>query len=97
MTNRFLLVNFVMSTNKTMKLIDKEIKKGTFGLFREYLNNKFSDFKYRNFQYHQKTRLYGDYLYFQDKAMFDSCLYEALFNEKSNNRFWNFHNLYHKN
>lgn len=43
--------------------------------FREYLNQQ--DLESRNprnhkhNRYHQRTRLYGDYLYNQDKVMFD--------------------------
>ncbi len=43
--------------------------------FREYLNKQ--DLESRNpknwkhNRYHQRTRLYGDYLYNQDRVMFD--------------------------
>ena len=74
-----------------MKFRGKEIKRGTFKKFRDYLNSKHPDYKHKNFQYHQETRLYGDYLYFQDRAMFDACLDEALGNHL-NNRFLDFYN-----
>ena len=46
--------------------------------FKEYLNNLYSDDMYRNGKYHQRTRKYGDYLYSQDKIMFDVNYYEWL-------------------
>lgn len=46
--------------------------------FREYLNKKHADTKHKNRRYEQKTRAYGDYLYAQDRAMFDVELESAL-------------------
>ncbi len=50
--------------------------KKTFKQFREYLNNEHKGIMHRNWQYNQKVRDYGDYLYFQDRDKFD-----MLFNE----------------
>ena len=55
------------------------MKRGTIKKFREYLNEKFKDSrKWKNYRYHQRTRGYGDYLYFQDRSMFDANLEEVL-------------------
>ena len=60
--------------DKTLK-----IKKGAIKAFRQYLNEKFKDSpKYKNWQWHQETRGYGDYLYHQDRAMFDEAFSRAL-------------------
>jgi len=40
--------------------------------FRNILNERFKDNpKWKNYQYHQRTRQYGDYLYFQDRERFN--------------------------
>ena len=49
----------------------KLTKKLTKKQFRQFLNAQDTTKNYRNHRYHQKTRLYGDYLYNQDKARFD--------------------------
>lgn len=54
------------------------MKKGTIKAYREYLNEKHKDTKHKNFQYQQRKRGYGDYLYHQDRAMFDENLQAAL-------------------
>lgn len=59
-----------------------EAKRGVFKAFRDYLNVRFAGEKDRkrgeNGRYHQDTREYGDYLYFQDRAMFDVELERAM-------------------
>lgn len=46
-------------------------KYGAIKAFREYLNEQFADSpKWRNYKFHQETRMYGDYLYSQDREMF---------------------------
>jgi hypothetical protein len=59
------------------------MKRGTIKSFREYLNAKFAgSVKHHNHcndrRFQQKTRGYGDYLYFQDRAKFDVELQDAL-------------------
>ena len=55
------------------------MKRGTIKAFREYLNAKFADSaNWKHDRYHQSTRGYGDYLYFQDRAKFDVELQDAL-------------------
>ena len=53
--------------------------------FREYLNQQDltsrNPISWKNNRYHQRTRLYGDYLYSQDKIMFD-VNYQEWLNEK---------------
>jgi hypothetical protein len=39
--------------------------------FRELMNVWFADTKWRNYRYHNRVRLYGDYLYDQDPDMFN--------------------------
>lgn len=39
--------------------------------FREYLNKQDKDINYRNGVYKQRTRKYGDYLWFQDREKFN--------------------------
>ena len=40
--------------------------------YREYLNNKHrEDVRHKHFRFHQRTREYGDYLYYQDRVRFD--------------------------
>lgn len=58
------------------------MKRGTLKSFREFLNAKFagSDL-HKHFAYHQRTRGYGDYLYYQDRAKFDVELQDALAGE----------------
>lgn len=54
-------------------------KRGAVKAFREYLNKQFADSpKWRNYKFHQKTRGYGDYLYFQDRDMFENDLGRAM-------------------
>lgn len=51
--------------------------KKTLKQFREYLNKKYEDCSlHKHNRYNQRTRGYGDYLYFQDRVKFD-----MLFNE----------------
>lgn len=57
-------------------------KRGVFAAFRKYLNEHFADApKHRNkgaVLYEQRTRGYGDYLYFQDRDKFEVELERAL-------------------
>lgn len=59
-----------------------KLKRGTIKRFREYLNAKFAMSEKhtggRSGQYQQKTRLYGDYLYHQDREQFKVELKYAL-------------------
>jgi len=59
---------------------DDSMKRGTIKSFREYLNAKFRfDLaNWRNNQFRQVSREYGDYLYHQDREMFNVCLEDAL-------------------
>lgn len=53
-------------------------KRGLLKAFREYLNAKYAASEvWRNCRYHQSTRGYGDYLYFQDRDMFNVLLADA--------------------
>lgn len=53
--------------------------RGTIKSFREYLNAACAEGpKFRERRFHQETRAYGDYLYAQDRDMFDVLLAEAL-------------------
>lgn len=62
-----------------MTSTDRVLPRGTIKSFREYLNAKFSDSaKHRNNAYRQKTRPYGDYLYYQDRDLFNFELDAAL-------------------
>lgn len=57
--------------------------------FREYLNKEFSmakGFKWKHNQFHQRTREYGDYLYNQDRVMFNVNYEEWLKDEKQKNQ-----------
>lgn len=55
------------------------MKRGTIKAFREYLNAKFADSaNWKNYQFQQRSRGYGDYLYYQDRAKFDVELADAL-------------------
>jgi hypothetical protein len=57
------------------------MKRGTIKAFREYLNSKSAaenGGKHRHGPYHQISRPYGDYLYYQDRAKFDWELNDAL-------------------
>lgn len=56
------------------------MKRGTLKSFREYLNARyrFDLANWRNNQFRQVSRKYGDYLYHQDRAMFNVCLEDAL-------------------
>lgn len=54
-------------------------KRGTVKAFREFLNTmSLSGPLHRNGAYHQKTRLYGDYLYAQDRDKFFYDLEDAM-------------------
>lgn len=39
--------------------------------FRDYLNQTYPAPTHRNGRFHQKTRPYGDYLWFQDREKFE--------------------------
>lgn len=53
------------------------MKRGTRAAYRKYLNEQFKDQpKHRHYQYRQLKRGYGDYLYFQDRELFE---YELLY------------------
>lgn len=61
------------------------MRRGAIKAFRAYLNNAFPmvgndgrDNRHRNNQFHQDKRQYGDYLYCQDRAMFNNLLSEAM-------------------
>jgi len=55
------------------------MKRGTIRKFREYLNAKYSgSANWKHNRFHQSSREYGDYLYHQDRAMFDVYLNDAL-------------------
>ena len=55
------------------------LPRGTIKSFREYLNKTFAvSEKHRNGRFQQKKRLYGDYLYSQDREQFDVELKYAL-------------------
>ena len=61
------------------------MRRGAIKAFREYLNTAYpksgpegQDNRHKNNQYHQVTREYGDYLYFQDRSMFNNLLTEAM-------------------
>ena len=57
-------------------------KRGVYAAFREYLNNRHEhDPKYKNkgqVLWQQRVRGYGDYLYFQDRPIFEEWLWRAL-------------------
>lgn len=61
------------------------MRRGAIKAFRAYLNNSFPmvgddgcDNRYRCNRFHQAKRQYGDYLYFQDRDMFNNLLSEAM-------------------
>lgn len=57
------------------------MKRGTIKAFKELLNKTFpmeSLGRWKNHRFHQRVREYGDYLYSQDRGMFDNVLVEAL-------------------
>jgi hypothetical protein len=55
------------------------IKRGDIKRFREYLNSQdVGDSKHRHLNFQQRTRLYGDYLYHQDRERFNVELEEWL-------------------
>jgi hypothetical protein len=67
------------------------MKRGAIKAFRDYLNHNFGgrvddpSFQgtpWRNNQYHQAKRAYGDYLYSQDRDMFNENLGRALRGDK---------------
>ena len=48
-----------------------KLPRGTIKSFREYLNKKFAfTEKHSNGRFQQKSRLYGDYIYNQDREQF---------------------------
>lgn len=54
-------------------------KRGVYAAFRKHLNELYAEQpNYKNHVWHQETRKYGDYLYHQDRAMFDEALWRAL-------------------
>ena len=57
-----------------------DMKRGLIKSFREYLNAKhrMNLANWRNNQFRQVSREYGDYLYNQDREMFNVCLDDAL-------------------
>lgn len=56
---------------------EMNLKRGEVKAFRELLNRMdVGDSKHRHFNYRQRTRLYGDYLYAQDRDKFFSDLTE---------------------
>jgi len=56
-----------------------KVKRGAIKILREYLNEKFKNSpNWKHNQYHQVKRGYGDYLYFQDRGMFNAILEEIL-------------------
>jgi hypothetical protein len=55
------------------------VKRGARKAFREFLNVTYRDSqKHRHNLYHQRTREYGDYLYSQDRDMFNVEFYLAM-------------------
>ena len=47
--------------------------------FREWLNRDFAEEpKHRNYRFQQRTRPYGDYLWFQDREKFEADYQEHL-------------------
>jgi hypothetical protein len=56
------------------------MRRGTIKAFRKYLNAKhrFDVANWRHNKFRQLTREYGDYLYYQDRAIFDLLLQDAL-------------------
>lgn len=67
-----------------MPLVNGEIqaKRGVYAAFRRHLNKRLADApRFRNkgeVLREQRTRGYGDYLYFQDRPMFEEALWRAL-------------------
>lgn len=59
-----------------------EAKRGVYAAFRAYVNKLHKDSpRYRNkgeVLWEQRTRAYGDYLYHQDRPIFDEWLWRAL-------------------
>jgi hypothetical protein len=59
-----------------------EAKRGVYAAFRVYVNDRYKDSpRYRNkgeVLWEQRTRGYGDYLYYQDRPMFEEWLWRAL-------------------
>ena len=56
-----------------------EARRGVLAAFRHYLNERHRDApRYCNRRWRQKSRAYGDYLYHQDRPMFDEALWRAL-------------------
>lgn len=54
-------------------------KRGVFAAFRKHLNELHKDSPlYRNRRWNQRVRGYGDYLFAQDRPMFDEALWRAL-------------------
>jgi hypothetical protein len=55
--------------------------RGEIKRFRDYLNRlDIGDSKHRHLNFRQRTRLYGDYLYFQDRDKFNVELAQFLEN-----------------
>lgn len=56
------------------------MKRETITAFKKYLNEKYPAINglYKNNQYGNKTRNYGDYLYAQDREMFNANLTSTL-------------------
>lgn len=61
-------------------LYNISMKRGTITAFKKYLNKKFpvKTDPFKNNQYGNITRNYGDYLYSQDRDMFNAILIQAL-------------------
>lgn len=51
--------------------IERIGKERSMKAFRDFLNREYPDAKHRHGKYRQRTRAYGDYLYFQDREKFD--------------------------
>lgn len=60
-------------------MTDVQAKRGARKAFREWLNATYgTDAEYRNGRYRQRTRPYGDYVYAQDREMFEHEFAEAM-------------------
>ena len=58
--------------------VARNAKRGALKAFREYLNKRFSHLSYTNRRWGQITRSYGDWVYFQDRDMFDEMFSRAM-------------------
>lgn len=65
----------------TMRCRNK-IKRGDIAKFRMWLNINDTGRKFFNYRYRQSKRLYGDYLYFQDKDKFINEMCQWLVREE---------------